>query len=124
MNDDPRPNLETRLAAITEADLPRLAAAWTEAYSNELGAAHLQLAEHERGDLSHVLGPVLDRVARLAAYVSEDELLQGAPRDEAERALEVLEGAVIAVHAADLIPADRRAALDAPWRSVALPGLS
>jgi hypothetical protein len=121
MDDDPRPNLEARLAAITEADLPRLAAAWTEAFSNELGAAHLQLAEHERGDLSHVLGPVLDRVARLGAYVSEDELLVGAPRDEAERALEVLEGAVIAVHAADLIPADRRTALDAPWRSVAPP---
>jgi hypothetical protein len=60
-------------------------------------------------------------VARLGAYVSEDELLVGAPRDEAERALEVLEGAVIAVHAADLIPADRRTALDAPWRSVAPP---
>ena len=117
MDDDPRPDLETRLAAITDADLPRLAAAWTHVFSNELGAAHLQLAEHERGDLSHVLGPVLDRVPRLAAYVSEDELLQGAPRDEAERALEVLEGAVIAVHATDLIPADRRALLAAPWRS-------
>jgi hypothetical protein len=119
MDDDPRPNLEARLAAITEADLPLLATAWTEAFSNELGAAHLQLAEHERGDLSHVIGPVLDRVPRLAAYVSEDELLQGAARDEAERALEVLEGAVIAVHATDLIPADRRALLGAPWRSVA-----
>ena len=118
MDDDPRPDLEARLAAITEKDLPRLAAAWTEAFSNELGAAHLQLAEHERGDLSHVLGPVLDRVPRLAAYVSEDELLQGAPHDEAERALEVLEGAVIAVHAADLIPAERRALLAVPWRSL------
>jgi hypothetical protein len=121
MDDDPRPNLEASLAAITEADLTRLASAWTEAFSNELGAAHLQLAEHERGDLSHVLGPVLNQVPRLAAYVSEDELLQGAARDEAERALEVLEGAVIALHAADLIPAERRSVLAAPWRSL-VPG--
>ena len=117
MDDDPRPRLSTRLEAITEADLPRLAAAWSEAFSNDLGAAHLQLAEHERGDLSHVLGPVLDRVPRLAAYVTEDELLQGPPRDEAERALEVLEGAVIAVHAVDLIPAARRTILADPWRA-------
>jgi hypothetical protein len=115
--DDPRPALAARLDTISAADLPRLAAGWSEAFSNELGAAHLHLAEHERGDLSHVLGPVLDRVGPLAAFVTDDELLIGARRDEAERALEVIEGAVIAVHAADLIAADRRRILATPWRA-------
>lgn len=115
MDDDPRSALTARLDAIGAADLPRLAAAWSEGFSDELAAAHLILSEHERGDLSHVLGPILDRIPRLAAVVTEDELLTGAPLDEAERALEVLEGAVIAVHAADLITNERRRALAAPW---------
>lgn len=118
MDDDPRPALTAALDTITAADLPRLAAAWSESFSNELGAAHLHLAEHERGDLSHVLGPVLDRVGPLAALVKDDELLVGDRRDEAERALEVLEGAVVAVHAADLVPAERRAILATPFRLV------
>ena len=118
MDDDPRTALTAQLDAITGADLPRLAGAWSESFSNELGATHLHLAEHDRGDLSHVLGPVLDRVAPLAALVTEDELLVGDRLEEAERALEVLEGAVIAVHAADLVPAARRAALAAPWNAV------
>jgi hypothetical protein len=117
MDDDPRAALAARLETVTGADLPRLAAAWTPAFSAALDAAHLLLAEHERGDLSHVLGPVLDRVPRLASLVTDDELLVGAPRDEAERALDVLEGVVVAVHAADLLPAERRTALAAPWRA-------
>lgn len=118
MDDDPRIGLTARLDAIGPEDLPRLAGAWTSSFSDELAAAHLILAEHERGDLSHVLGPVLDRIPRLAAVVTEDELLTGAPFQEAERALEVLEGAVVAVHAADLISAERRRILAAPWNAV------
>ncbi|HSK52276.1 MAG TPA: hypothetical protein VLA44_05920 [Clostridia bacterium] len=118
MNDDPRIALATQLGAVGPADLARLAGAWTSGFSDELAAAHLILAEHERGDLSHVIGPVLDRIPRLAAVVTEDELLTGAPFDEAERALEVLEGAVIAVHAADLISAERVRILAAPWNAV------
>ena len=116
---DPRSELELELERIGAADLPRLAATWSAEYSNELGATHLVLAEHERGDLSHVLRPLLDRVPRLAALVTEDELLVGDARVEAERALEVLEGAVVAVHAADLIPADRRISLARPYRAFA-----
>ena len=56
------------------------------------------------------LGPVLDRIPRLAALITEDELLTGAPLEETEHALEVLEGAVVAIHAGDLIPAERRGA--------------
>jgi hypothetical protein len=118
---DPRPALGRQLDAVTSADVPRLAAAWSQAFSDELASAHLVLAEHERGDLSHVLGPVLDRVPELAAYVTGDELLAGDRQREAERALEALEGVVVAVHAADLLPADRRERLVAPWRA-ALPG--
>jgi hypothetical protein len=118
VDDDPRQALTAQLDALGPEDLPRLAAAWTSAFSDELAAAHLILAEHERGDLSHVIGPVLDRIPRLAAVVTEDELLTGAPFDEAERALEVLEGAVIAVHAADLISGERRRILAEPWNAV------
>ena len=118
MDDDPRAALTAQLDTVTAADLPRLAGAWSASFSNELGATHLHLAEHDRGDLSHVLGPVFDRVAPLAALVTEDELLVGYRLEEAERALEVLEGAVIAVHAADLVPAARRAVLAAPWNAV------
>lgn len=116
MDDDPRAALEAGLATIVPADLPALAAGWSPGFSDALGAAHRVLAEHERGDLSHVLGPILDRIPRLAALVTEDELLTGAARDEAERALEVLEGAVIEVHAPDLFPAARLSGLGAPWR--------
>ena len=116
MDDDPRLALEARLDRVTPADLPGLAAAWSEAFSDELAAAHRVLAEHERGDLSHVLGPLLDRIPHLAALVTEDELLTGAALVETERALEVLEGAVVAVHASDLIAAERRATFEAAWR--------
>jgi hypothetical protein len=115
MDDDPRPVLSGALDAMTSADLPRLAGAWTPALADELAACHLILEEHERGDLSHVLGPVLDRIPELAAFVTEDELLTGAALDTAERALDVLEGAVIAVHAADLLPIERCRRLAAPW---------
>jgi hypothetical protein len=117
VDDDPRAGLEARLEQITAGDLSRLAKGWSPDFSNELAAAHLVLAEHERGDLSHVLGPVLDRIPRLAALITEDELLTGAPLEEAERALEVLEGAVVAVHAGDLIAAERRDSLRQPWLS-------
>lgn len=113
---DPRADLETRLARIGSDDVAGLAAAWTPRFSDELAAAHRVLAEHERGDLSHILGPVLDRIPRLAALVTEDELLTGPPLEESEHALEVLEGAVVAVHAVDLIPAERRRVLAEPWR--------
>jgi hypothetical protein len=109
--------LAAQFEAIDAADLPGLAAVWSESFSNELGAAHLVLAEHERGDLSHVIGPLLDRIPRLAALVTDDELLTGDARAEAERALEVLEGVVIAVHADTLIPRDRGATLAAPWQA-------
>jgi hypothetical protein len=113
---DPRPALAQRLDSVGSADLPALAAAWSQDFSDDLTAAHLILSEHERGDLSHVLGPVLDRVPELAAYVTGDELLTGERQLAAERALDVLEGLVVAVHAADLLPADRRERLVAPWR--------
>jgi hypothetical protein len=116
MDDDPRVALEAELARIEPADIPALAAAWSPVFSDELAAAHRVLAEHERGDLSHVLGAVLDRIPRLAALVTEDELLTGEALEEAEHALEVLEGAVIEAHAADLIPAARRMRLGAAWR--------
>ena len=116
MDDDPRVALTARLDRITPADLPGLAAAWSHAFSDELAAAHLVLAEHERGDLSHVLGPLLDRIPHLAALVTEDELLTGPALVETEHALEVLEGAVVAAHASDLIPAERRATFEAAWR--------
>jgi hypothetical protein len=116
MDDDPRVVLENRLAEIGPDDLSALAAAWSPSFSDELAAAHRVLAEHERGDLSHVLGPVLDRIPRLAALVTEDELLTGEAFDEAEHALEVIEGVVIEAHAADLIPATRRERLGAALR--------
>lgn len=119
MDDDPRVELEARLAQIVPAELPAIAAAWTPPFSDELAAAHRVLAEHERGDLSHVLGAVLDRIPRLAALITVDELLTGDALEEAEHALEVIEGAVVAIHAADLIPAERRAALGAPWLRIA-----
>jgi hypothetical protein len=116
MDDDPRAALEARLARIVPADLPAIAAAWSPTFSDELAAAHRVLAEHERGDLSHVLGAVLDRIPRLAALITEDELLTGDALEEAEHALEVIEGVVIETHAADLIPAARRDRLGAAWR--------
>lgn len=116
MDDDPRAVLETSLTQIVPADVPAIAAAWSPSFSDELAAAHRVLAEHERGDLSHVLGSVLDRIPRLAALITEDELLTGAALEEAEHALEVLEGIVIETHAADLIPAARRVRLGAAWR--------
>ena len=115
MDDDPRPVLAASLDAVTSADLTRLARAWTPVLAEELAACHRILEEHERGDLSHVLGPVLDRVPELAAFVTEDELLTGVALETAERALDVLEGAVIAVHAADLLPIERCRRLAAPW---------
>jgi hypothetical protein len=116
VDDDSRAALEARLALIVPADLAALAAVWSPAYSDELGAAHRVLAEHERGDLSHVLGALLDRIPRLAALVTEDELLTDEALEEAEHALEVVEGVVIETHAADLIPAARRMRLGAAWR--------
>jgi hypothetical protein len=109
--------LEVRLAQIVPADLPTIAAAWTPPFSDELSAAHRVLAEHERGDLSHVLGAVLDRIPRLAALITEDELLTGDALVEAEHALEVIEGVVVETYAADLIPVARRMRLGAPWRA-------
>jgi hypothetical protein len=114
--DDPRPVLATVLDRIGSKDLPALAGAWTPDFATELATAHLVLAEHGRGDLSHVIGPLLDRIPELAAYVTEDELLTGERFATAERALEVVEGVVVAVHAADLFPAERRARLVGPWR--------
>ena len=116
MDDDPRAALEAALAQIEPADLPAIAAAWTAPFSDELAAAHRVLAEHERGDLSHVLGPILDRIPRLAALITEDELLTGDALVEAEHALEVIEGVVIETHAADLVPAARRTRRGAAWR--------
>ena len=113
--EDPRPALAHALAALTSGDLPRLATAWTPALAEELAGCQRILEEHERADLSHVIGPVLDGVPELAAFVTDDELLVGAPRETAERALDVIEGAVIAVHAADLLPMERCRRLAAPW---------
>ena len=114
-DDDPRGRLAAALDALTLADLPRLAAAWTPGLRDELRLADLVLSEHARGDLTHVVGPLLDRIPLLAAVVEESRDL--APHDRAggEAALEVIEGAVMAVHAADLLTAERRARLAAPW---------
>lgn len=114
---DPRDGLAAALAALTVADLAALAAAWTPELRAELRLADLVLSEHERGDLTHVIGPLLDRIPLLGAVVEESDDL--APHDRAggEAALEVIEGAVMAVHAADLLGPERRARLAAPWRA-------
>ena len=116
-DDDPRARLAAALDALTLADLPGLAAAWTPELRDELRVADLVLSEHERGDLTHVVGPLLDRIPLLGAVVEESDDI--APRDRvgAEAALEVIEGAVMAVHAADLLPPERRDRLAAPWRA-------
>jgi hypothetical protein len=61
------------------------------------------------------VGPLLDRIPLLGAVVEESDDL--APHDRAggEAALEVIEGAVMALHAADLLTSERRARLAAPW---------
>jgi hypothetical protein len=114
-DDDPRDRLAAALDALTVADLPRLAAAWTPELRDELRLADFVLSEHERGDLTHVVGPLLDRIPLLGAVVEESDDL--APHDRAggEAALEVIEGAVMALHAADLLTPERRARLAAPW---------
>jgi hypothetical protein len=114
-DDDPRERLAAALDALTIADLPRLAAAWTPELRDELHLADLVLSEHERDDLTHVIGPLLDRIPLLGAVVEEADDL--APHDRAggEAALEVIEGAVMALHAADLLSPERRARLAAPW---------
>jgi hypothetical protein len=114
-DEDPRARVSAALDALTTADLPRLAAAWTPGLRDELRNADIVLSEHERGDLTHVVGPLLDRIPLLGAVVEESDDL--APRDRAggEAALEVIEGAVIAVHAADLLTAEHRARLAAAW---------
>ena len=114
-DDDPRDRLAAALEALTVADLPRLAAAWTPELRDELRLADFVLSEHERGDLTHVVGPLLDRIPLLGAVVEESDDL--APHDRAggEAALEVIEGAVMALHAADLLTPERRARLAAPW---------
>ena len=114
-DDDPRERLAAALDALTLADLPGLAGAWTQELRDELHLADLVLSEHERGDLTHIVGPLLDRIPLLAAVVEEADDL--APHDRAggEAALEVIEGAVMALHAADLLSPERRARLAAPW---------
>jgi hypothetical protein len=114
-DDDPRQRLAAALDALTVGDLGRLAAAWTPELRDELRLADLVLSEHARGDLTHVVGPLLDRIPLLGAVVEESDDL--APHDRAggEAALEVIEGAVMAVHAADLLTSERRARLAAPW---------
>lgn len=114
-DDDPRERLAAALDALTIADLTRLAAAWTPELRDELHLADLVLSEHERGDLTHVIGPLLDRIPLLGAVVEEADDL--APHDRAggEAALEVIEGAVMALHAVDLLSPERRARLAAPW---------
>ncbi len=114
-DDDPRERLATALDALTLGDLPRLAAAWTPELRDELHLADLVLSEHERGDLTHVVGPLLDRIPLLAAVVEEAEDLPPHDRAGGEAALEVIEGAVMALHAADLLSPERRARLAAPW---------
>ena len=120
-DDDPRERLAAALDALTIADLPRLAAAWTPELRDELHLADLVLSEHERGDLTHVIGPLLDRIPLLGAVVEEADDL--APHDRAggEAALEVIEGAVMALHAADLLSPERRARLAAPWLAARSP---
>ena len=83
----------------------------------ELRVADLVLSEHARGDLTHVVGPVLDRIPLLGAVVEGSADLAPDDRAGGEAALEVIEGAVMATHAADLLPPDRRARLAAPWRA-------
>ncbi len=114
-DDDPRDRLAAALDALTVADLPRLAAVWTPELRDELRLADIALSEHERGDLTHVVGPLLNRIPLLGAVVEESDDL--APDDQAggEAALEVIEGAVMAVHAADLLTSERRKRLAAPW---------
>jgi hypothetical protein len=114
-DEDPRHRLAAALDALTIEDLPRLAAVWTPELRDELRFADLVLAGHQRGDLTHVVGPLLDRIPLLGAVVEEADDL--APHDRAggEAALEVIEGAVMALHAADLLSAERRARLAAPW---------
>lgn len=116
-DDDPHVRLAAALDALTLDDLPGLAAAWTPELRDELHVADLVLSEHERGDLTHVVRPLLDRIPLLGAVVEESYDL--APHDRAggEAALEVIEGAVMAIHAADLLPPERRARLAAPWRA-------
>jgi len=114
-DDDPRDRLAAALDALTIADLPGLAAAWTPELRDELRLADLVLSEYERGDLTHVVGTLLDRIPLLGAVVEESDDL--APHDRAggEAALEVIEGAVMALHATDLLTPERRARLAAPW---------
>ena len=114
-DDDPRERLAAALDALTIADLPRLAAAWTPELRDELHLADLVLSEHERGDLTHVVGPLLDRIPLLGAVVEEADDLAPLDRAGGEAALEVIEGAVMALHAADLLSPERRARLAAPW---------
>jgi len=114
-DDDPRDRLAAALDALTVADLPRLAAAWTPELRDELRIADLVLSEHERGDLTHVVGPLLDRIPLLGAVVEESDDLAPHDREGGEAALEVIEGAVMALHAADLLTPERRARLAAPW---------
>ena len=66
-DDDPRERLAAALDALTLADLPGLAAAWTPELRDELHVADLILSEHDRGDLTHVVGPLLDRIPLLGA---------------------------------------------------------
>jgi len=119
-DDDPRDRLAAALDSLTVADLPRLAAAWTVELRDELRLADIALSEHERSDLTHVVGPLLDRIPLLGAVVEESDDL--APHDRAggEAALEVIEGAVMAVHAADLLTSERRKRLAAPWLAARL----
>ena len=114
-DEDPRDRLAAAIDALTIEDMPRLAGAWTPELRDELRRADLVLAEHQRGDLTHVVGPLLDRIPLLGAVVQEADDL--APHDRAggEAALEVIEGAVMALHAADLLSPERRARLAAPW---------
>ena len=114
-DDDPRERLAAALDALTIADLPRLAAAWTPELRDELHLADLVLSEHERGDLTHVVGPLLDRIPLLGAVVEEADDLAPLDRAGGEAALEVIEGAVMALHAADLLSPERRARLAVPW---------
>src|SRR5664280_319468 len=121
-DDDPRVHLTAALDALTVADLPRLAAAWTPSLREELRLADMVLAEHGRGDLTHVLGSLLDRIPLLGAVVEESNDLVPGDRAGGEAALEVIEGAVMAIHAADLLPPERRARLAAPWRAARATG--
>jgi len=119
-DDDPRDLLAAALDALSVADLPRLAAAWTPELRDVLRLADIVLSEHERGDLTHVVGPLLDRIPLLGAVVEESNDLAPDDRAGGEAALEVIEGAVIALHAADLLPLERRARLAAPWLAARL----